>query len=93
MNSYVEAHEVGSTCSVADLNALNFGIKYEIVQNYKIGDNKTDQAEFVNLKAGVLSAKVFTEASKKFAAVGRTPIVRAQIYNKSNNKVVEYAYI
>ena len=75
------------------LHALNFGIKYEIVQNYKIGDNETDQAEFVNLKDGVLSAKVFTEASKKFAAVGRTPIVRAQIYNKSNNKVVEYAYI
>ncbi|WP_218485676.1 hypothetical protein [Segatella copri] len=93
LNNYVEAHEVGSTCSVADLNALNFGIKYEIVQNYKIGDNETDQAEFVNLKDGVLSAKVFTEASKKFAAVGRTPIVRAQIYNKSNNKVVEYAYI
>ena len=93
LNNYVEAHEVGTTCSVADLNALNFGIKYEIVQDYKIGDNKTDQAEFVNLKDGVLSAKVFTEASKKFAAVGRTPIVRAQIFNKSNNKVVEYAYI
>ena len=94
LNNYVQAHEVGTTkCSVADLDALNFGIKYEIVQNYKIGDNETDQAEFVNLKDGVLSAKVFTEASKKFAAVGRTPIVRAQIYNKSNNKVVEYAYI
>ena len=94
LNNYVQAHEVGTTkCSVADLDALNFGIKFEIVKNYKIGSNETDQAEFVNLKDGVLSAKVFTEASKKFAAVGRTPIVRAQIYNKSNNKVVEYAYI
>ena len=94
LNNYVQAHEVGATkCSVADLDALNFGIKFEIVENYKIGSNETDQAEFVNLKDGVLSAKVFTEASKKFAAVGRTPIVRAQIYNKSNNKVVEYAYI
>ena len=93
LNNYVQAHEVGTKCSVADLDALNFGIKFEIVKNYKIGSNETDQAEFVNLKDGVLSAKVFTEASKKFAAVGRTPIVRAQIYNKSNNKVVEYAYI
>ena len=93
LNNYVQAHEVGTNCSVADLDALNFGIKFEIVKNYKIGTNETDQAEFVNLKDGILSAKVFTEASKKFAAVGRTPIVRAQIYNKSNNKVVEYAYI
>ena len=93
MNDYVQAHEKGTPCSVADLEALGFGIKYEVVKNYKIGTNNTDQADFVNLNGSELSAKVFSDPSKKFAAVGRTPIIRASIYNKSNSHVVEYAYI
>ena len=93
LNDYVQAHENGAPCSVADLEALGFGIKYEVVKNYKIGTNNTDQADFVNLNGSELSAKVFSDPSKKFAAVGRTPIIRASIYNKSNNHVVEYAYI
>ena len=93
LNDYVQAHEKGIPCSVADLEALGFGIKYEVVKNYKIGTNNTDQADFVNLNGSELSAKVFSDPSKKFAAVGRTPIIRASIYNKSNNHVVEYAYI
>ena len=94
LNNYVQAHEIGgTTCSVADLEALGFGINYEVVKNYKIGKNNTDQADFVNLEGSELSAKVFSDPSKKFAAVGRTPIIRASIYNKSNKHVVEYAYI
>ena len=92
LNDYVQAHENGTPCSVADLEALGFGIKYEVVKNYKIGTNNTDQADFVKLDGSELSAKVFKDVDK-FAAVGRTPIIRASIYNKSNSHVVEYAYI
>lgn len=80
-------------CAPADLQALGFAIKYEIVHNYKIGTNQTNQEDFIDLKDGVLTAKVFQD-DKKYAAVGRTPVIRVSLVDtKNNNQVVEYAYI
>ena len=57
--------------------------------NYIIGANKTDQKDFVELKDGILTAKVFEETGA--AAIGRTPIIRARLMHGDN--IVKVAYI
>ena len=54
--------------------------KFELVKNYKLGVNGvlTDQAEFIDLKDGVITAKVYDAVQGKKAAIGRTPIIRVK---------------
>jgi len=75
-----------------DINLADFGmtINFEVVKDYKIGSNNTNQADFITLKDGVITAKVFSTNGR--AAIGRTPIIRATLYDK-NKKPVEVAYI
>jgi hypothetical protein len=90
LNNYVQVDELSTPERKANLEALGMEIKYEVVKNYKLGTNLTDQADFVNLNGSVLSAKVFDDA-QKFAAVGRTPIIRATLMH--GTQIVETAYI
>ncbi len=90
LNEYVGVHAVGGeACSIADLEALGMNLEYDIVLNYLIGDNETDQKDFVNLADGVLTAKVFDEIGA--AAIGRTPIVRVRLMDGEN--LVKVAYV
>lgn len=91
LKEYTLAHELLTPHSVADLNALGMHFEYELVKNYKIGTNMTDQADFATLANGVLTPKVFSD-SKKFAAVNRTPIVRVLLKDAAGN-IVKVAYI
>ena len=77
------------TNSVADIDALNLTLKYEVVQNYKLGTNNTDQKDFIDLNGSVIKAKVF--GTSGIAAIGRTPIIRVSLL--SGSKVVEVAYL
>ena len=65
-------------------------LTYELVKNYKIGDNGTDQAEYVKFDAttGILSINETYGSS----AINRTPIIRVTLKNE-NGKVVNVAYI
>ncbi len=64
--------------------------EYQLVKNYKIGTNNTDQADFASLSGSVLTPKVFQDA-QKYAAVGRTPVVRVLL--KHGNEIVKVAYV
>ena len=75
--------------SKEDLEAYGLTWKFELVQNYKIGDNKQDQKHFVTLEDGVFTPKVYEETGE--AAIGRTPIVRVSVL--SGEDVIEVAYI
>lgn len=100
LSTKVGVHELGakdthgvSICTPADLEALGFALKYEVVQNYKIGSNQTDQKDFITMNGSVFTPRVFSDTNK-YAAVGRTPIIRVSLIDtKNNNQVVEYAYI
>ena len=84
------AHEALDPHTTVDLNALGLSFKYELVKDYIIGSNKTNQADFASLNGSVLTPKVFTD-TKEYAAVGRTPIVRVSLMH--GNDVVKVAYI
>lgn len=71
---------------VFDLNDDN----NELIK-YELGDNKTDQQEFIKLNGSTASAKVFTQQDETYAAVGRTPIVRVRLM--SDDCTVSSAYI
>ena len=66
-----------------DLTPLGMSIKYEVVKNYKLGTNQTDQKDFVTVtEDGIVTPKVFTTTGQ--AAIDRTPIVRVSLMNGSN---------
>lgn len=79
------------SCSVVkDLSPLGMSIKYEVVKNYILGTNKTDQKDFVSVSEdGIVTPKVFSTSGE--AAIDRTPIVRVSLMN--GTKVVEVAYV
>jgi hypothetical protein len=87
---YVMAHEIADPCREADLEALGFEWKLDLVQNFKYGQNKTDQAEYVTFdpSTGILKAKkdIYGES-----AIDRTPVIRVRIMD--GNKTVKLAYI
>lgn len=90
LSEYVQAHVLNTPHTDADLARLGMNFEYQLVKNYKIGTNNTDQADFATLSGSVLTPKVFTDA-EKYAAVGRTPIVRVLL--KHGNTIVKVAYI
>ena len=73
----------------ADMDKFGLHFEYEIVKNYKIGDPKTDQADFVTLDGSVFTPRVFETSG--IAAVGRTPIVRVKLM--LGDEIVKVAYI
>ncbi|MGI5847779.1 MAG: PL29 family lyase N-terminal domain-containing protein [Candidatus Cryptobacteroides sp.] len=72
-----------------DFEWFGFTWKFEVVKNYKIGDNLTDQADFVTLENGIFTPRVFSESGE--ASIGRTPIIRVTLLDGKN--IVEVAYI
>ena len=72
-----------------DFEWFGFTWKFEVVKNYKIGANLTDQADFVTLKNGIFTPRVFSEHGE--ASIGRTPIIRVTLLDGTN--IVEVAYI
>lgn len=92
LSTFVGVHQKSNTgCSVVkDLTPLGMSIKYEVVKNYKLGTNQTDQKDFVTVtEDGIVTPKVFTTTGE--AAIDRTPIVRVSLMNGSN--VVRVAYV
>ena len=92
LSTFVGVHQKSTTgCSVVkDLTPLGMSIKYEVVKNYKLGTNQTDQKDFVTVtEDGIVTPKVFTTTGE--AAIDRTPIVRVSLMNGSN--VVQVAYV
>lgn len=92
LSTFVGVHQKSSTgCSVVkNLTPLGMSIKYEVVKDYKLGTNKTDQKDFVTVtENGIVTPKVFTTTGE--AAIDRTPIVRVSLMNGSN--VVRVAYV
>lgn len=90
LSEYVQAHILNTPHTDADLARLGMSFEYQLVKNYKIGTNNTDQADFASLSGSVLTPKVFSDA-QRFAAVGRTPIVRVLL--KHGKDIVKVAYI
>ena len=101
LNKLVAAHKVTEEgvdadvkpveLTAADMEALGLTWEFAVVKNYKIGQkgSETDQANFVDLKDGIFTPKVYETAGE--AAIGRTPIIRVAL--KHGEDVVEYAYI
>ena len=92
LSTFVGVHQKSTAgCSVVkDLTPLGMSIKYEVVKNYILGDNKTDQKDFVTVtEDGIVTPKVFNTTGQ--AAIDRTPIVRVSLMNGSN--VVQVAYV
>lgn len=90
LSEYVQAHVLNTPHTDADLSRLGMSFEYQLVKNYKIGTNNTDQADFASLSGSVLTPKVFQDA-QKYAAVGRTPVVRVLL--KHGNEIVKVAYV
>ncbi len=101
LNDSIELHDKSGTphkyISLANaLKKYNLEVSYEVVKNYKLGQQKTDQADFITLTGSVVKSKVYddgTSADPQLAAIGRTPIIRATLKDKTNDKIVEIAYI
>ena len=84
---HLMAHELTTPHSAANLEALGMTFQVELVKNYKIGSNGTDQAEYVTLNNGVVAVK----AEYGTSAIDRTPILRVLL--KHGNDIVKVAYI
>ena len=72
------------------MSLTGWTLTYELVSNYKIGTNETDQAEYVKFdkNTGILSINTAYGSS----AINRTPIIRVTLKDE-NGKVVNVAYI
>ena len=75
--------------SADELAALGLTWDFAIVKNYRVGNPSTDQADFVTLKDGILTPRVYDTTGK--ASIGRSPIIRAKLMDGKN--VVKVAYI
>ena len=56
-------------------------------------NNKTDQQEFAVINGTMLTNKVYSVGGQSETAVGREPIIRVQLVDKKNNKVVDQRYM
>jgi len=82
-NNVIDAEDLGKVFP-------GWTLTYELVSNYKIGNNQTDQAEYVKFdkNTGILSINTAYGSS----AINRTPIIRVTLMDE-NKKVVNVAYI
>ena len=82
-NNVIDAEDLGKVFP-------GWTLTYELVSNYKIGNNETDQAEYVKFdkNTGILSINTAYGSS----AINRTPIIRVTLKDE-NGKVVNVAYI
>lgn len=100
LDKYVEVHQVGATksdnCTMAALDALGFEVQYDVVTGYEIGTyaDKTPQDEFITLdkEKRTIAPRVYGSTGTS-AAIGRTPVIRATLYDKNNKQIVDVAYI
>ena len=85
--NHVMAHEV-DPCQEADIEALGFTWKLELMKNFTYGINNTDQAEYVSFDpvTGILKVDGYKES-----AIDRTPVIRVRLMD--GNKTVKVAYI
>jgi hypothetical protein len=73
----------------AMLNLDTYGLSYVFDLNdadgdpieYKLGDNKTDQQQFIKLVGSEISTRVYDIDEPNPAAIDRTPIVHVQLMN------------
>lgn len=104
LNTIVAAHFNGNELSQtmgdmfhnelteAKMKELGLTWKFELVKNYKVGEPKTDQADFATLSAdGIFTPKVFGTNGQ--AAVGRTPVVRVSLMHGENVVYVSFIKI
>lgn len=89
---------------VALLNSMEIGSEYGYIYEfdlldengtkikYERGTNKTNQQEFINLKNGVVTARVFDDSGIS-ASQGRTPIVRVLAYSKGGKQCALKGFI
>ena len=90
VKDYVMAHWYGETCSAADIEKeLGFTWKYELVKNFEIGSNHTDQAEYVEFDEN--TTKLVVKEKYGTSAIDRTPVIRVSIMD--GNTIVKVAYI
>ena len=90
---YALRHAAATGIRDAEMSAETFeniGLKfvYEVVKNYKIGDPKTDQADFVTLTDGVFVPRTYDTDGT--AAIGRTPIIRVKLMMGEDIAAVAY---
>ena len=92
LKSIVAAHNFDRTCkgalSAEDFDKFGLSWKFELVKNYKIGDD--DQASFATIEEDTLFTPKAYNANGVIS-VGKTPIVRVSILD--GEKVVAVAYI
>ena len=81
------SHREANILSTELIDVLGLSWEFELVQNYKLGNPVTDQADFATLNDGVLTPNDYYGVS----ASGRTPIVRVKLMDGEN--VVSVAYI
>lgn len=70
------------------LESLGLGWKFEVVENYELGDPVVDQADCIGLRNGILTSRL----SQK-EVVGKTPIIRVILWDRNNSNAVQIAYV
>lgn len=83
--------------SLADWKS--YGLEYRFylpTKPYEQGDNKTDQQRFANIDSptnGLVTSRTYDINKPNQTAEGREPIIRAELWDKGNNKLVAIRYI
>ncbi len=81
----------GKELSAEALENIGLHFEFDVVKNFLVGKNLTDQAEFVTLDGSIFTPKVFQQTDYARAAVGRTPIIRVRLMD--GKTLVQAAYI
>ncbi len=93
VKDYVMAHWYGNNCDGAQMSEitemLGFTWKFELVKNFIIGSNGTDQAEYVDFDEETTLLTVKDKYGT--SAIDRTPVIRVTVLD--GNTVVKVAYI
>lgn len=93
VKDYVMAHWYGESCKGVEMSditeELGFTWKFELVKNFIIGANGTDQSEYVNFDEKTTLLTVKDEYGT--SAIDRTPVIRVTVLD--GNTVVKVAYI
>ena len=76
-----------------ELEKYGFEFRFALpVKPYGVGNNKTDQQQFAKIDGSMISAKLPNGVMDNKAAVGRTPVVRVELVDINNNKIVDVRY-
>lgn len=77
----------------ATVNKKNFEIQYELI-GYIAGNNQTNESAHATITGSMLTVHKYnsTEAAGK-EIVGRKPLIRVKLVDKTNDKIAAYGYI